>query len=142
MTRSFHYLSMANHALFSKYVFTMLERAGLTPGQPKVLDYLGEHNGSSQKDIARGCHIEAATLTSLLGRMEEKGLIMRKMQDGNRRSLYVYLTQTGWAQQAAVARTFAQAEQEAMKGISPQEQEQILNTMEHIYQNLMAEEVL
>ena len=67
---------------------------------------------------------------------------MRKMQDGNRRSLYVYLTQTGWAQQAAVARTFAQAEQQAMKGISPQEQEQFLNTMEHIYQNLMAEEVL
>ena len=29
-----------------------------------------------------------------------------------------------------------------MKGISPQEQEQFLNTMEHIYQNLMAEEVL
>lgn len=35
-------------------------------GQPKVLDYLKDHDGSSQKEIARACHIEPGSLTSIL----------------------------------------------------------------------------
>ena len=43
----------------------------LTIVKPKVLDYLKDHTGASQKDIALGCHIEPVTLTTLLNRMEE-----------------------------------------------------------------------
>ena len=35
-------------------------------GQPKVLDYLKDHDGSSRKEIARACHIEPGSLTSIL----------------------------------------------------------------------------
>ena len=34
-----------------------IDNFGLTPGQPKVLDYLKEHDGASQKEIAGACGI-------------------------------------------------------------------------------------
>ena len=77
MNDSFHYLSMANHMMIQKKLMEQLKDTGLTLGQPKVLDYLKDHDGASQKEIAAGCLIEAGSLTSILNRMEEKGLIER-----------------------------------------------------------------
>ena len=96
MDTSFHYLLMTAQGLFQRKVMAQLSEAGLTAGQPKVLDYLGLHNGSVQKAIAAGCQIDPATLTGILNRMEEKGLIYRQTENGNRRSLHVYLTDEGW----------------------------------------------
>ena len=88
MNDSFHYLSMANHMMVQKKLMEQLKDTGLTLGQPKVLDYLKDHDGASQKEIAAGCLIEAGSLTSILNRMEEKGLIERKMLNGNRRTFH------------------------------------------------------
>ena len=95
MDKSFHYMIMVNQSLFQKKVLDALSPYKLTAGQPKVLDYLGKHNGCIQKSIATGCQIEPATLTGILSRMEEKKLIIRQIKDGNKRSLYVYLTDEG-----------------------------------------------
>ena len=89
MDKSFHYMIMVNQSLFQKKVLDALSPYKLTAGQPKVLDYLGRHNGCIQKAIATGCQIEPATLTGILSRMEEKKLIKRQTKDGNKRSLYV-----------------------------------------------------
>ena len=64
MNDSFHYLSMANHMMVQKKLMEQLKDTGLTLGQPKVLDYLKDHDGASQKEIAAGCLIEAGSLTS------------------------------------------------------------------------------
>lgn len=51
---------MASQALFQRRVMAALADTGLTAGQPKVLDYLGLHDGSIQKAIAAGCLILGA----------------------------------------------------------------------------------
>ena len=93
MENSLHHLLMTNHTAFRKRIFSALKNEGLTSGQPKVLEYLAEHDGAMQKDIAAACRIEPATMTSLLCGMEKKGLITRLAPD--RRSLSVYLTEKG-----------------------------------------------
>ena len=55
MDESLHYLIMANQMLVQKSLLENTKKIGLTIGQPKVLDYLKDHDGSSQKDIAQGC---------------------------------------------------------------------------------------
>ena len=72
MESSFHYLLMANQARFQKKFFSLLADTPLTQGQPKVLDYLREHDGAAQKEIAAACQIEPASLTSILNGMEQK----------------------------------------------------------------------
>ena len=44
---SFHYLSMAVHSMIQKNFMEQVKSSGLTSGQPKVLDYLRDHNGAN-----------------------------------------------------------------------------------------------
>lgn len=94
---SYHKLMMENHTLFSKMVFERLSGQELSAGQPKVLEYLIEHDGVAQKDIAEACIIEPATATSLLARMEKTGLIDRRGREDDKRYILVYLTEKGRA---------------------------------------------
>lgn len=136
MDTSFHYLLMANQSILHKKLFIGLQNTPLTIGQPKILDYLKEHDGASQKDIAAGCHIEAPSLTSLLNRMEDKHLIERKMLNGNRRSYHIFLTEDGKNYQKLVEKSFLQLEQEAFKGFTEEECIQFMDMFLRIYNNL------
>ena len=90
-----HYSLMKAHATLNRRVLARAAGLGLTPGQPKILDYLIDHEGHDQKTIAAYCEIEPATVGSILLGMEETGLIVRRQHPGNRRSLFVYLTEKG-----------------------------------------------
>ena len=136
MSHSFHYLIMAEHSIFQKELLNRLKNTGLTIGQPKVLDYLKDHDGAGQKDIARGCHIEPSTLTTILNRMEDAGLVERRMLNGNRRSLYVFLTEKGKEQLKLVTEAFSWMEKEAFRGISETERKTFMDLMLRVYENI------
>ena len=136
MDDSFHYLSMINHMTVQKKLMEQLKDTGLTLGQPKVLDYLKDHDGASQKEIAAGCLIEAGSLTSILNRMEEKDLIERKMLNGNRRTFHIFMTESGKKKQKLVEEAFEKIEKTALNGISEEEQKLFMEIFCRIYRNL------
>lgn len=136
MKESLHYLLMADHLLFQKSLLAGIKDTNLTPGQPKILDYLLFHDGAVQKEIAEACHIEPATITSVLLGMENKGLIVRKNIDGNRRSLYVYLTSKGRSLAEQVALKFGVIEEKALLGFSGDEKEMLTVFLTRINKNL------
>ena len=139
MDASFHYLSMINHMTVQKKLMEQLKDTGLTLGQPKVLDYLKDHDGVSQKEIAAGCLIEAGSLTSILNRMEEKDLIERKILNGNRRTFHIFMTEEGKKKQQLVSEAFSEIERKAVEGISKEEMEGFLSVYQKIYANLLDE---
>ena len=136
MDASFHYLSMINHMTVQKKLMEQLKDTGLTLGQPKVLDYLKDHDGVSQKEIAAGCLIEAGSLTSILNRMEEKNLIERKMLNGNRRTFHIFMTESGKKNQKLIEETFEKIEETALHNISEEEQKVFMEIFHKIYRNL------
>ena len=119
-----------------KKLMEQLKDTGLTLGQPKVLDYLKDHDGVSQKEIAAGCLIEAGSLTSILNRMEEKDLIERKILNGNRRTFHIFMTESGKKNQKLVEEAFKKIEKTALNGISEEEQKQFMDIFCRIYRNL------
>ena len=123
MEKSLHYLLMADHLLIQKAFLAAIKETGLTPGQPKILDYLLYHDGAVQKEIASACHIEPATMTSVLFGMEKKGFILRKNLNGNRRSIYIYLTDKGRSLAKQVESTFRIMEEKALLDFSKDEKE-------------------
>ena len=129
MDDSFHYLLMAAQGLFQRRVLAELAGSGLTAGQPKVLDYLGLHDGSVQKSIAAGCQIDPATLTGLLNRMEEKGLIRRCNEQGDWRSLHVYLTDQGREKQREVRQTLERQTQTVLAKLDETQRAQLLDSL-------------
>lgn len=134
---SFHYLSMAVHSTIQKNFMEQVKSSGLTSGQPKVLDYLRDHSGANQKEIAAACHIEPGSLTSVLNRMEEKGLIERRMLDGNRRTFYIFMTDEGSRLKDLVEDNFASIEKKSFRNISSEDQASFMETFSKIYENLM-----
>lgn len=141
MDKPFHYLSMSNHMMIQKHLMEYLKDSGLTLGQPKVLDYLKIYDGASQKEIAAACHIEAGSLTSILNRMEEKGIIERRMLNGNRRTYYIFLTESGKKLQKLVEQGFSKIEKEVWDGISDIERDAFMKTFLKINENLNKQEI-
>ena len=127
---SLHYLLMKAHALLSRKIVAGAAELGLTSGQPKVLDYLLRFGERDQKTIAAYCEIEPATVGSILTRMEAEGLILRRQRPGNRRSLYVSLTERGKEAAAALDGVFAAAEEETARAMSPDEVEALRAALE------------
>lgn len=138
---SLHYLLMKTHTTFSRRVVTRAQRElGLSPGQPKVLDFLIDHPGCDQKTIAAHCEIEQATLGSILLRMEEKGLIQRQHPPGNRRSLLVDLTDQGQAAAQAMAEIFQTEEAAATSRLTPEQLAELKALLQLVCQGITGEE--
>ena len=136
MDDTLHYLIMANQMLVQKALLERLRDTGLTIGQPKILDYLKDHDGSSQKDIAKACFLEAGSLTTILNKMEEKGLIERRILNGNRRSFHNFMTYEGRQKMQLVDSSFSEIEKKALSGVSDEELETFMSVYKKIYKNL------
>ena len=77
---------------FKKRYWTLLSPYKLTAGQPKVLDFLGKHNGCIQNQSPQGVKSSRQRLPVYCHAWKKKSLLYVKQKDGNKRSLYVYLT--------------------------------------------------
>lgn len=118
---SLHYLLMKSHTLLNRRIIAGASAAGLSSGQPKILEYLYLFGENNQKMIAEYCEIEQATAGSILLRMEQAGLIERSFKEGNRRSLYVSLTEEGRIAAEKMQRVFEEKEKETCMQMKEEE---------------------
>lgn len=137
MQETLHYLLMSDHQMIQKALVSSVKDTGLTPGQPKILDYLLHHDGAIQKEIAMFCHIEPASLTAILNGMENKGYIERRTINNNRRSLHVYLTETGKKYADRLNLEFARIESKALNGFNEADTQQLYDLLGRIFQNMV-----
>ncbi|MBW4700168.1 MAG: MarR family transcriptional regulator [Aphanocapsa lilacina HA4352-LM1] len=80
---------------FSNYSARQVRSAGLTPPQFDVISTLGNTDGMSMSKLGAKTLITKGTLTGIIDRLEEKGLVKRAVAEGNRRSFTVALTPEG-----------------------------------------------
>lgn len=136
MQRSFHHKLMKTYFAMHRQVMAEAKSLALTSGQPKILEFLSEREGVDQKTIAQNCEIESATVGSILERMEESGFIERRRENGNRRSLFVYLTPSGRSAAEQTEKIFSDAERVAFAGMSADEIGSLRRALDTVYQNL------
>lgn len=75
----------------------LLDELGLTYTQYIVMMVLWEHRTVSVREIGRLLYLDSGTLTPLLKKLEQKGLIDRRRDSGDERVLNVSLTDAGLA---------------------------------------------
>ncbi len=71
------------------------KEVGLTGPQLMVLQNVGKHSGVMVREIAETINLSSATVTSVLDRMEARGLINRVRSTVDKRKVGVYLTEVG-----------------------------------------------
>ncbi len=133
---SLHYLLMKSNSVFAKNIMFNANKIGLTSGQPKILYCLSKFKEMDQKTIANYCEIEQATVGSILLGMENAGLIVRKQHEGNRRSLYVSLTDKGIEAADKMQVIFNEVESRAIEKLSDDEITLLKTLLLKIYGNL------
>lgn len=139
MENSLHYKLRACHTSCQRAIVArMKEQLGLRPGEPKILEFLAEHEPCEQKAIAAGCGLDSASVTGILHRMEERNLVKRESKNGNRRSLYVSMTTHGRdiCQKSEII--FSQVDTAALTGLSDADIDTLMHLLEHIQANITA----
>ncbi|MGK4199279.1 MarR family winged helix-turn-helix transcriptional regulator [Fusobacterium sp. HC1336] len=139
MELSYHYLLLLNHSIYQKKMYEAIENLKLSIGQPKVFDFLKDHDGCIQKEIAVGCQIEPASVTSILLTMEKRGFIERRSINDNRRSHYVFLTEEGKRIANLVREAMLKVEEQALENFTTEEKEILIKLLKKANYNLLGD---
>ncbi|MBH1939931.1 MarR family transcriptional regulator [Mobilitalea sibirica] len=127
--------SSAAHKKCSMHEF---QKLNLTTGQPKVLSILYQNEGYLQKELALRSHVEPATMTSILNKMAEKGLIYKKTVSvsGGKRAYAIYLTEEGREMATKVIKIVDDMENISFKGFHDYEKQLLIDLLNRIQTNL------
>lgn len=134
--RELHYLLLIGFNRSNREITKRVYSDNLTPGQPKILEFLLGNNGCTQKEIGRGCALDKSTVTSLISRMEDGGLIRREADDKDRRVTRIYLTELGEKRAKRVKEVFGIVDKAAWGEIPLEERESFMRTFIKIINNL------
>ena len=115
----------------------LLETLGLYHGQPRMLRALWEREGLTHSDLAAQLHVQPATVTKMVQRMEKAGFVERRDDPRDQRVSRVYLTEAGYAVQAQVERVWQTLERETLDGLSPEECALLLRCLARVRENLV-----
>lgn len=82
---------------FRKKLVIAFDMAGLalTPGEARVLIFLGNNEGLRQAQLAHIVSCDPMTLVGILDRLEAAGLVIRARDEADRRAKCVYLEPRG-----------------------------------------------
>ena len=105
------------------------QKVDLTEGKPKLLDYIINNPGCSQRELATCCKIEPATATSILSSMEKEELIYRERNPNDKRILNVFLTEKGIEAQKKVEKIFLELDEMCFDGFSKEERLDAINIL-------------
>ncbi len=75
----------------------LLTELGLTYPQYLVMLVLWERDGRSVGDLGRELCLDSGTLSPLLRRLQERGLLERRRDPDDERRVTLHLTRDGWA---------------------------------------------
>jgi DNA-binding MarR family transcriptional regulator len=103
----------------------MLAEVGLHVGQEMVLIELWQADGLRGGELACRLGVEPPTVTKMLRRLEDLGLLERRPDPADARSFRVYLTERGRALEDPVLRRWEQAEARTFGVLEPSERREL-----------------
>jgi DNA-binding MarR family transcriptional regulator len=117
----------------------LMDRIGLHRAQVNVLCRLFAQDGMTQSEIAEQLSVQGATITNMLQRMEEAGLVTRRRDPDDNRLVRVYLTEMGRKQERAITEQAMRVEQAVFEGLNASERALLRRMMRRMLSNIDVE---
>jgi DNA-binding MarR family transcriptional regulator len=129
---------LANHMarLFALGLQQRINPLGIAPAQFMTLLELWDKDGLTQRELVQRIDIEQATMANTVSRMERDGLIRRKPHPKDKRAQSIFLTPKAKALKSQAVDAANKQNQRALKGLSANEQRQLLDYMQRIIANM------
>jgi DNA-binding MarR family transcriptional regulator len=122
--------------LHHKRISEIFAKHGLYAAQPHLLRILWKQDGRSQNDFVEKLHLQPATISNILKRMEHSGLITRVKDTQDHRITRVYLTDKGHSVEAECKEVFETIKKRWFKGFTMEEKILLKRLLLQISQNL------
>ncbi|MEO8492623.1 MarR family transcriptional regulator [Pseudomonas sp.] len=127
-------LLLARAALLKdRIIDTHMEPHGVTAAQFKVLIIIAQFDINTPAELCRNLSLDSGSMTRMLDRLEQKGLIARKRSELDRRQVQVVLTEDGQRLADMLPHIGAQAMNELAGALAPGE----LQTLEAILTKIL-----
>ncbi len=104
----------------------------VTPVQYAILRVLVESPGIDQVTLAGLVAIDTSTAASVAIRLEEKGLLRRYLDPGNRRQRALYLTDAGKDLLRHTVSGIRRLHERIFEGFSPEEEDQFMHLLQKL----------
>jgi len=117
------------------YVERRLLHLGLHTGQGAIISALGECGPCSQKDLAEYRHVSAATISVMLRRMENGGLVVRSQSEDGKHN-EISLTEQGEELCEALSRDMDGEPERIFAGLSEEDKLAAQRIFKKISENL------
>ena len=111
---------------------------GTTRTQWKALAHVSRNEGMNQGALAELLEVEPITLTRLVDRLEEAGLIERRRDPADRRAWRLFLTDKAKPVLDHMHAIAGEMTAQALDGIDPADLARLTATLDHIRANLTA----
>jgi len=118
---------------------SFMDQIGLHRAQATLLCRLFDHDGMTQSEIAEQLSVQGATITNMLQRMEETGLVTRRRDRDDNRLVRVYLTDAGRKQERAITDQFMKVEEAIFEGLGQQERIVLRRILKQMLLNMSAD---
>ena len=110
---------------------------GLTRSQCQVLAHLARNEGIQQSGLADILEIEPITLTRLLDRLEEAGLVERRAHPTDRRIRQLHLTSKAHPLIADIFTIGGATRGEALEGVAEEDRDRLFSVLSSMKTNLL-----
>ena len=131
-------LTGAQHTVF-QYMKKNLAQFDITPIQYGVLGCIWEFDMHNSKDIAAHLGVENSTISGILERMENKGLIRRMIDSTDRRYIYIELTDVSRDLEIPVRTVVTEVDRKVLEIFNGEEEAALKNALRRLYMQSIEE---
>lgn len=110
---------------------------GLTRSQWQVLAYISKNEGIHQAGLAELLEVEPITLTRILDKLGERGMVERRQHPRDRRIWLLYLKEAALPLLEVMRGIGEETRSEAFEGVTPEERDQLFNILSTMKTNLV-----
>jgi MarR family transcriptional regulator for hemolysin len=123
--------------LLRKNFSRRVQSVGLTQEQCRVIVHLSRCEGIQQVDLAELLEIKPITLARLLDKLQENGLIERRMNPDDRRAFRLYLTRAAQAVLKKILAIGVATRSDAYRHISASDLQMTFSVLSRLKANLV-----
>ena len=117
----------------------LLASLGLHPGQPRMLQYIWDHPGCTQKEAADELDVTPASAAASLKRLEKAGFIIRRPHAADARRNQLFISDWGREQVEKNRRQFDALDEKMFSGMTAEEVEAFRRACEKMFENMADE---
>lgn len=140
MTESIGFLLNDSARLFRRAFNARTRDMGITALQWRLISYLKRHEGIRQGPLAELIEVEPITLSRMVDRLEDAGLIERRADPTDRRAWRLHLTPRAAGLMSNARDLTETLTEEATEGLSAAELDQLVTLVERVRANLSRRE--